>query len=230
MDLTWVQAATDLAYSAGALSATIRGLPWTHIATDFAVSGGLSATIYGATAFVGVGACTAIAGPVVGVVVGGLASGYVGSYAYEWARDEVVEQFYERPMDPTAEMAGRLVGGVVGGSVGAHYGAKAGQAIRFAWQYPNYVIYDAEARSLTERSFSANRQTIDPKGLRGPAWHLDHGMSVRQGYEMHIPPAVIAAPENLSIITAEQNLSAGAKLGQALGTAQWSIYSMVGAR
>jgi hypothetical protein len=55
-------------------------------------------------------------------------------------------------------------------------------------------------------------------------------MSVRQGYEMHIPPAVIAAPENLSIITAEQNLSAGAKLGQALGTAQWSIYSMVGAR
>jgi hypothetical protein len=116
-------------------------------------------------------------------------------------------------MDPWAEVAGHLVGGIVGGSVGVHYGVKVGQAIRFAWQYPNYVTYETEARSLTERTYRANRQTIDPGGLRGPAWHLDHKISVRQGYALRLPTAEIAAAENLSMVTALQNLSWGAKLG-----------------
>jgi hypothetical protein len=77
------------------------------------------------------------------------------------------------------------------------------------------VTYEAEARALTEQSYNASRATIDPKGLRGPANHLDHETSVRMGYDLHIPPAEIAAAENLRIIPAPQNLSEGARLSSA---------------
>jgi hypothetical protein len=226
MDLAWVQIATDFAASAGALSATISGQPWAHIATDLAVSGGLSMTIYGASAFVCVGAGTVIAGPLVGGTIGALAAGYIGHEAYVWTRDEVVEHFYERKMDPRAEQVGHLIGGIIGGIGGAHFGMKLGQAIRFAWQYPNYVTYEAEARALTERTFTANRQTIDPNRLRGPTHHLGHEIPVRQGYALRIPPAEIAAAPNLSIIPREQNLAAGAKFVQIPGGApavHWAL-------
>jgi hypothetical protein len=205
---------------------------WMHLVKDFAVSGGISALAYGTTAFTAACAYTAVAAPVVGAalvaahiavaapvvgaVVIGASSAVAGHYVYEWARDEVVEHFYEQPMDPTAEMAGRLVGGVAGGIVGAQLGVDVGEAIRFDWKYPNYVTYETETRALTEKTYAANRPTIDPNDLRGPANHLDHELSVRQGYEMHIPPAVIAAPQNLRIIPAPQNLSEGARLSPAV--------------
>ena len=185
---------------------------WLQFATDFSVAGGLGAICYGTTTFLGVSTGTAIAGPVAGVVMGGLASAFVGPRCYKWTRDKTIEQFYERPMDPDAEMAGHLTGGIAGGVVGAHFGMKAGQAILFAWKYPNYVTYEAKVRALTEQNYNANRKTIDPKSMRGPANHLDHETSVRMGYEMHIPPAEIAAPKNLRIIPAPQNLSEGARL------------------
>jgi hypothetical protein len=161
-------------------------------------------------------------------VVIGAGSAVAGHYAYEWARDEVVEHFYERPIEPTAETAGHLVGGVLGGYVGTHYGVAAGLVLRFVWRYPNYVTYEAEARALTERTYTANRQTIDPEGLRGPTHHLDHKISVRQGYEMRIPTAEIAAAENLRIVTAGENLGWGSKLGPTPYSAgRWSLWPVL---
>ena len=80
-------------------------------------------------------------------------------------------------------------------------------------KYPNYATYEAEARALTERNFRANRQTIDPEGLRGFDYHLHHKMSVYQGYKMRIPTTEIAAVENLEIVTAAKNLGWDATLG-----------------
>jgi hypothetical protein len=187
-----------------------------QMGTDFTVAGSLSAICYGTATFLGVSTGTAIAGPVAGVVMGGLASAFVGPRCYKWTRDKTIEQFYARSMDPTAEMAGHLTGGIAGGIVGGHYGIKVGEALRWRWLYPNYATYEAKARALTEQNYNANRQTIDPKSMRGPANHLDHETSVRNGYEMHIPPAEIAAPKNLRIIPAPQNLSEGARLSPAV--------------
>jgi hypothetical protein len=86
-----------------------------QIATDFAVSACLSATLYGAMAFFGVSAGTAIAGPLVGATLGVLAGGYIGYHTYEWALEKIIKHFYEWPMDLTAEQAGHPIGGIVSG-------------------------------------------------------------------------------------------------------------------
>jgi hypothetical protein len=84
MDLALVQIAADFAASASLLRATISDLPWGYIATDLAVSDGLSMTIYGASTFVCVGAGTVIAGPLIGGTIGALAAGYIGHEVYVW--------------------------------------------------------------------------------------------------------------------------------------------------
>jgi hypothetical protein len=188
-----------------------------QMVNDFAVSGGVSFVAYGTTAFVTTAVCSVFATPAAVVVIAGVGSAVVGTYGYQYAMEEVREHFYEhRPMDPRVEMAGHLVGGIVGGYVGVETGAEIGEAIRWRWLYPNYATYEAEARALTEQTYNANRKTIDPKSMRGPASHLDHETSVRMGYEMYIPPAAIAAPQNLRIIPAPQNLSEGARLSSAV--------------
>jgi hypothetical protein len=50
------------------------------------------------------------------------------------------------------------------------------------------VTYEAHARGLTETAFARDRALIDPGGLRGSLYHLDHMTSVRQGYAMRLPP------------------------------------------
>jgi hypothetical protein len=153
-----------------------------QMVNDFAVSGGVSFVAYGTTAFVTTAVCSVFAAPAAVVVVAGIGSAVVGTYGYQYAMEEVREYFYEhRPMDPRAEMAGHLVGGIVGGYVGVETGAEVGEAIRWRWLYPNYATYEAEARALTEQTYNANRKTIDPKSMRGPASHLDHETSVRMG-------------------------------------------------
>jgi hypothetical protein len=231
---TWGNLATDLGASAGALAATVSAQPWTPVVTDFAVSSAVSAAAYGAVGFVSAATYTSLAAPfigaamlaagsvaaapVVGLVVIGAGTAVGGHYAYEWAIGEVREHFYkQRPMDPKAEMAGRLTGSVIGGFLGVQYGIDVGQQILFAWRYPDYVTYEAHARGLTETAFARDRALIDPDGLRGSLYHLDHMTSVRQGYAMRLLPEYIAAPSNLRMLPAWQNLQEGARLGMTLG-------------
>jgi hypothetical protein len=147
---------------------------WVPWATDFAVSGGISATAYGAAGFISAAAYTSLAAPtvgavmlasgavavapVVGVVVVGAGTAIGGHYAYEWAVGEVKEHFYtHRPMDPDAELAGRVVGSVLGG----YFGIQAGYEIGFAWRYPNIEIYNARVRGLTEEVYLANKAILN---------------------------------------------------------------------
>jgi hypothetical protein len=202
---------------------------WGNFATDFAVSGGLSAAAYGAAGFISAAAYTSLAAPfvgaamlaagsvpaapVVGVVVVGAGTAIGGHYAYEWAVDEVKEYFYtERSMDPAAEMLGHLLGSVGGGAIGVQYGYHVGDAILFSWRYPDYKTYEMYARGLTEEVFSAHRSTIDPLGLRGKEFHLDHVTSVWQGYQSRLYPEMVAAPSNLQMLSAADNISKGVGL------------------
>jgi hypothetical protein len=94
----------------------MEDLTWSQIATDFAVSAGLSAILYGAMGFVGVSVGTAVADPLVGAILGVLVAGYVSYRTYDWAIEKIEDHFYKwRLMDLAVEQAGHLIGGIVGG-------------------------------------------------------------------------------------------------------------------
>jgi hypothetical protein len=199
---------------------------WGNFATDFAMSGCLSAAAYGTAGFISAAAYTSLAAPFVGatmlaagsvsaapfvgVAVVGAGAAIGGHYAYEWAIAEVKVRFYDvRPMDPEAEMLGRLLGSVGGGAIGVQLGYQVGDAILFSWRYPDYETYEKFARGLTEEVFASNRAAIDPLGVRGKDFHLDHITSVWQGWQARIYPEMIAAPGNLQILTALENIRKG---------------------
>jgi hypothetical protein len=50
-------------------------------------------------------------------------------------------------------------------------------------------------------------------GLRGPGHHLDHITSVKEGYTLRLPAEQVAAPSNLQILPAAENLTKGDRFG-----------------
>jgi hypothetical protein len=88
---------------------------WPQVATDFALSAGLSASLYGAMGFVGMIVGTAVDGPLAGAILGVLYAGYVAYRTYDWVMDKILGKFYYRPIDLAVEQTGHLIGGIVGG-------------------------------------------------------------------------------------------------------------------
>jgi hypothetical protein len=93
----------------------MEDLTWPQVATDFTVSVGLSASLYGAMGFVGVIVGTAVEGSLFGTILGVLSAGYAAYRTYNWAIEEIEWNFYDRPIDLTVEQTGHLIGGIVGG-------------------------------------------------------------------------------------------------------------------
>lgn len=63
----------------------------------------------------------------------------------------------------------------------------------------------------TEKTYFSNKELIDPDGLRGNGYHLDHKYSVSRGYHDCIPPEIIGSIINLEIIPASENMKKSAK-------------------
>ena len=76
--------------------------------------------------------------------------------------------------------------------------------------------YKVAARRMSERTYKANEQEINPLNLKRGVrtYHLDHIISIIEGFLQGIPVEVIAAKENLQILKAFENLSKGRKSEQ----------------
>lgn len=58
---------------------------------------------------------------------------------------------------------------------------------------------------VTNRTWRKYKTDIDPKGIRGKQWHLDHKVSVKHGYINNISPLIIGDFVNLELIPTSKN-------------------------
>jgi hypothetical protein len=73
--------------------------------------------------------------------------------------------------------------------------------------YGLYSIYKSKVNKLTEITYNTYKNEIDNNNLRGYDYHLDHIVSIKDGFINEIPAEIIASKFNLKIVTAKQNLS-----------------------
>lgn len=73
-----------------------------------------------------------------------------------------------------------------------------------------YQRYRTEVRRLTGQNYRKFIKFINPDNLpRGKEWHLDHRLSIIDGFRMDIPAEMMAHPANLEIVEGHQNQSKG---------------------
>jgi hypothetical protein len=76
-----------------------------------------------------------------------------------------------------------------------------------------FVAYRRQVRDLSNRNFVKYYHDINPLNLRrGKDFHLDHIVSIMCGFSQNIPYEEIAAPSNLRIIPALDNIKKGIKI------------------
>lgn len=63
----------------------------------------------------------------------------------------------------------------------------------------------------TTKSYFNYKNEIDPYGLRGKGYHLDHKYSIIRGYYDSVPPEVIGSIFNLELLTESDNLKKNSK-------------------
>lgn len=73
--------------------------------------------------------------------------------------------------------------------------------------YDSFNNYKNLVYNLTNRTYRRYKKQIDPDGLRGNDYHLDHKYSIFQGYIDNIDPNIISSVYNLEIIEASTNMS-----------------------
>lgn len=77
----------------------------------------------------------------------------------------------------------------------------------------SFVAYRRQVRELSNKNFIKYFHDINPLNLRrGKDFHLDHIFSIMCGFLQNIPPKEIAAPSNLRIISAPENIKKGIKV------------------
>jgi hypothetical protein len=75
--------------------------------------------------------------------------------------------------------------------------------------WPDYLYV---VRRMTEETYLKHKDEINPGNIqRSRQWHLDHIISIAEGYETGLAPEFIARKENLQILTSFENLSKGRK-------------------
>jgi hypothetical protein len=76
-----------------------------------------------------------------------------------------------------------------------------------------FIAYRRKVRDLSNKNFIRFYHDINPLNLRrGKDFHLDHIVSILCGFSQNIPPEEIAAPSNLRIIPAIDNIKKGIKV------------------
>ena len=77
----------------------------------------------------------------------------------------------------------------------------------------SFVAYRRQVRDLSNKNFIKYYHDINPLNLRrGKNFHLDHIVSIMCGFSQNIPYEEIAAPSNLRIIPALDNIKKGIKI------------------
>lgn len=73
----------------------------------------------------------------------------------------------------------------------------------------NWVLYREVVDRLSNASYFINKDIIDPDGIRGKEWHLDHKYSVKAGFINNVDPRIIANIHNLQLIKGSENSKKG---------------------
>lgn len=71
-----------------------------------------------------------------------------------------------------------------------------------------YKKYRTEVRRLTGQNYRRHKYTVNPDDLpRGRDWHVDHQLSIAEGFEQGIDASLIAHPANLRMLPGRVNRS-----------------------
>lgn len=72
-----------------------------------------------------------------------------------------------------------------------------------------WETYRKLVRRLTEKTYRLNKDIINPLNLKRGVfeYHLDHKLPIIEGFLQGLPPAQLAAIDNLQMLTSTQNLS-----------------------
>jgi hypothetical protein len=72
----------------------------------------------------------------------------------------------------------------------------------------DFYAYSRKVRAMTEQNYRKHKDHINPDGLRRTTKiHLDHILSVMDGFVQSISPEIVAHPQNLRLISAAANHS-----------------------
>ena len=75
---------------------------------------------------------------------------------------------------------------------------------------PEYKLYKQKVWRLTEKSYKETEALINPnKFPRGKMYHLDHRISIAEGFRRGVDAEIISHPANLTIIEAKKNQRKG---------------------
>lgn len=100
-------------------------------------------------------------------------------------------------------MIRRAIAGAVAGLVLLSGAAEARDA--------GYVRYRHSVDKQTSQVYRANRGVIDPQGLRGRGYDLDHKISVKDCYRRGMSVSSCASVGNLQMLDSHTNRSIGCK-------------------
>jgi len=73
----------------------------------------------------------------------------------------------------------------------------------------NYQKYIEAVWYSTNISYHRFKYEIDPTGIRGPKWHLDHKFSIKAGFIHKVDPRIVGSRHNLRVIPALENITKG---------------------
>lgn len=70
-----------------------------------------------------------------------------------------------------------------------------------------FLYYSALVRNLSEKTI--RREFLDNHHLRSSDYHVDHMLSIKEGFNQSVPPEILSDIANLKIIPKSENLSKG---------------------
>lgn len=78
--------------------------------------------------------------------------------------------------------------------------------------YFDYISYRYKVDKMTDKNYRKYKKIINPDSLiRGSDYHLDHIVSIYEGYITNTPVEIISSPYNLRIISSTKNKIKGKK-------------------
>jgi hypothetical protein len=91
---------------------------------------------------------------------------------------------------------------------------------RFNLDKPKFKEYWRQVKVETDKNNLSLLENSSKRGKAGVngAYHLDHIISVKYGFDNNISPIIIGSKENLRFISWEENYKKRAENGMALGT------------
>lgn len=99
--------------------------------------------------------------------------------------------------------------------------------------YKDFRKYRNRVSTRTERTYTLHEAEINPNGYTRAkagvvgAYHLDHIVSVRQGFELGLPVEALADKRNLQMLPWEENISKYDNKGKRVGSSQHDTEKLI---